>query len=577
MKRLLLAISFLILATVLPAQGPVWNWETNCGSTAGDKALDVAISSDGYVYSCGFYNDYGHFGSIDLTPSNWSKNAYLAKQDMFGNYIWVRYCDSGLDDRALGLTIDKDGNIIITGTYWSNMTVGPYNLNGSADHVFVIKYDPAGNLIWAICGGGNGDDHGYDMVTDANGDIYITGYLSTHYGPPTCTATFGTLPQFTYTDSIAFVGKISSAGQWMWVQTFDGCDVQRDNDIAIDQQGGIYVVGGFYGANRNFGPFLMSSVANSRDIFVIKYDSNGNFQFANQVGGYNDDRANGIICGADNRLYITGEFRAEIYFDGDTLNNNGGPGGKDIFVAKMDINGGWIWASKAGSDKGGESGRGITATNQHCIFVTGQTKGDTCRFGDSLYVNTTNDSIQIFVAGIDTAGIWRWVVECGGPGEDKGYGIEADESCRLYFCGFFNGPTATFGPFTQTTYGTKDGFTARLDVTCFDYVSDTLSGIGPVAGNRCSPRISSILVPNGYAETDNVQIQNRDCMSEGEWIIYNALGQPVFVTRDMNYAWTGTDLQGNQLPSGTYFYVLNYRENNSEVLQNASGHITLIR
>lgn len=574
--RYFFTLVFCLGAMTLFAQGPIWNWETNCGSSAGDKALDVAIGSDGSVYTCGFFNDNGNFGSIYLNNNSWSKDAFVAKQDPYGNYIWVNYVNSGLDDRALGVCVDKDDNVIITGTFWSYMTVGPYQLNGSADSPFVVKYDSNGNLIWAITGGGNGDDHGFDMVTDANGDIFLTGFLSTHYGPPTCTATFGSLPSFSYSDSIAFLARISAAGQWQWVRTFDGADVQRDNDIAMDNQGGLYVAGGFYGTNKNFGPITMSSVANSRDIFVVKYDVNGNFQWVNQVGGYNDDRANGIVFGADNFLYVTGEFRAEIFFDGDTLNNNGGPGGKDIFVAKMDINGGWKWASKAGSDKGGESGRAITATNQHCIYITGQTKGS-AMFGDSLTVNSGTDSIQAFVAGIDTAGIWRWVVQCGGLYDDRGYGIDADEQCRLYFCGYFSAPSATFGPITQTSYGARDGFTARLDVTCFDYVSDTLSGISPVASSSCTPRLNSILAPNGFAETDNVRIQNGDCIAKGEWTIYNALGEPVFVTTDMNSAWTGADQNGKLLPSGSYYYVLSYQEVNSEENYSSTGRIVLVR
>lgn len=570
--RYLYTLAFCFIVYCLPAQGPMWNWETNCGSSSSDKALDVALGSDGSVYSCGFFNDNGQFGpNIYLNNNSYSKDAFIAKQDPQGNYLWVNYVNSGLDDRALGVVVDKDDNVIITGTFWSTMTVGPYTLYGSADSPFIVKYNSAGTLIWAITGGGDGDDHGFDMVTDANGDIFLTGFLSTHYGPPTCTAYFGNLPSFTYSDSIAYLTKISSTGVFQWVRTFDGTDVQRDNDIAMDNQGGLYVVGGFYGTNKNFGPITMSSNAGSRDIYVIKYDSNGNFQFVNQVGGYNDDRANGIVCGADNMLYITGEFRAEIFFDGDTLNNEGGPGGKDIFVAKMDVNGGWKWATKAGSNSGGECGRGITSTNQHCIFVTGEAKGANVQFGDSLSLNTGTDSIQIFVAGIDTAGVWRWVVQCGGAGEDRGYGIVADDACRLYFCGYFSQTYATFGPFADTTYGLKDGYVARLDMTCFNYVNDSITVVDNQQ-QECSPRIASFLSPNSYA--DNVQIQNADCITKGEWIIYNIWGQPVFVTDNLKTAWTGTDNKGNFLPAGTYYYILNSTEGAAITL---TGHITLIR
>lgn len=568
----LLSLAFCFTLSCLSAQNPspVWNWETNCGSSSSDKALDVALSSDGYVYSSGFFNDNGQFGNIYLNNNSYSKDAFLAKQDPNGNYLWARYCNSGLDDRALGVCVDKDDNIIITGTYWSNMTVGPYQLNGNADHVFVVKYDPQGNLLWAICGGGTGDDHGFDLVSDQYGYLFITGFLSTHYGPPTCTATFGNLPQFTYTDSIAFVGCISPSGVWQWVRTFDGADVQRDNDITLDGQGGVYVAGGFYGTSNTFGTQTVTS-AGGRDIFVVKYDLNGNFQWVKTAGGPRDDRANGIAAGIDGRMYVTGEFRAELDFDGDTLNNNGGPGGKDIFVAKIDQQGNWLWASKAGSDAGGETGRAITCTNQHCIFVTGQCKGANVAFGDSISLNTGNDSVQIFVAGIDTAGIWRWAVQAGGDLEDRGYGIDADNNCRLYFCGYYSQTYAQFGPITDTTYGSKDGFVARLDVTCFNYTSDTLVNVPEPVANRCSPFVDQLLTPES-SDHATVSIRNGDCMETGEWKIFNVLGEQVFATTNLQHSWNGTDANGNYLPTGTYYYQLS-----SGNTVASTGRILLVR
>lgn len=569
MIRCLLIIAFCFFTHFLPAQGPIWNWETNCGNTSSDKALDVAMSSDGDVYTCGYFNDGGNFGSI-FVPGNPTKDAYVAKQDEYGNFIWVRSVDSGADDRALGVCVDKDDNIIATGTYWITTTIDTFQLQGSNDHCFVVKYDPQGNVIWAICGGGEGDDHGYDVVTDANGTIYITGFLTNHWAPPVCTATFGSLPQFTYSDSIAFVACISSGGVWQWVRTFDGCDEQRDNDIAVDNQGGVYVCGGFYGANREFGSVQLN--ATGRDIFVIKYDTSGNFQWVRQVGGDEDDRANGITVGADSMIYVTGEFRDEVEFGDDDLNNNGGPGGKDIFVAKIDPDGNWIWATKAGSDDGGESGRAITATNDHCIFVTGQASGYHVWFGDSLFFDANGKDVQIFAAAIDTAGKWRWAVQAGGIGEDRGYGIEADEECRVYFCGYFDPTYSEFGFITDTSYGAKDGFVVRLDVTCFNYVNDSVTNVDSPGEESCIPYVPSMLSIN--SDAPYVYIVNSDCIPNGTWTIYNLWGQPVFATEDLLYKWEGRDSNGNWLPAGKYYYVLTPGENDG---RSFTGQIILIR
>lgn len=548
-------LAALLVCTSLSAQQvPVWNWAVNCGSSSSDKALDVQVADDGYIYSCGYFNNTGTFGSITLSPGFYSKEAFLTKLDSSGNFLWAVTGGGYYDDRALGLTIDPSGNIIICGTYWSNCTFGPYTLGGSADHIFVVKYSPAGNVIWAKTGGGQGDDHGYDMVTNAAGDIFITGYLSTHYGPPTCNATFGSLPTFFYTDSIAFVARMSSNGTWTWVKTFDGTDVQRDNDIAIDSAGNIYVCGGYYGYNRQFGTTTLNSTAGSRDIFVAKYDENGNFLWVKSTGDSLDDRANGIIVGSDQKLYITGEFRDHCPFGPDTLNNNGGPGGKDIFVAKMDLDGNWIWAKKAGSNKGGESGRAIVENNRHNIFITGQCKGNV-DFGNDTSFNTGADSVQVFVAGIDTTGDWKWAVQCGSVLEDRGYGITTDSACRIYFCGYFDQPSATFGSQQLNTYGRKDGFIARLSETCFDYDNDSIIPPSP-SPDDCPITIPNIFTPNGDGINDAVYVSNDTCILYGSWYIYNRWGSLVYYSSDISAGWPATDNSGKPVSDGVYWYIL---------------------
>lgn len=547
-----LVVLFASVSLALSAQPPTWEWAVQCGNSSSDKALDVQVADDGSVYSCGYFNNNGTFGNIQLSPNAYSKEAFLTKLDSTGNFIWAVSGGGAFDDRALGLTIDYQGNIIITGTFWSNCQFGANALNGSADHIFVIKYDPAGNIIWATTGGGQGDDHGYDLVTDAQGNIFITGYLSTHYGPPVCNSMFPNLPVFTYSDSIAFVGRLNSNGQWQWVRTFDGTDVQRDNDIAIDSACNIYVCGGFYGYNRSFGSSTISSTAGSRDIFVTKYDANGNFLWVKSTGDSLDDRANGILYGSDHKLYITGEFRDHVPFGPDTLNNNGGPNGRDIFVAKMDLNGNWIWAKKAGSGSGSESGRAITENNQHNIFVTGNCKGNV-DFGNDTSFSTGADSVQVFVAAIDTTGDWKWAVQCGGTSEDRGYGITADSACNVYFCGYFDLPSAMFGPTQLTTYGKKDGFISRLSATCFEYTVDP-PPVPPPAD--CVVDVPNVLTPNGDGINDQLLVTNAGCILYGTWYIYNRWGNLVYSSQDVAAGWNATDNSGKPVSDGVYYYVL---------------------
>jgi hypothetical protein len=547
-KHLFLQGIFLLAILSFAKAQPIINWAAHCGGIESDKSLDVSVDQAGNLYTSGYYNNAGFFGSIYLNPGTASKEAFVTRMGPSGGFVWAVSGGGYFDDRTLGLCNDPQGNVIATGTYWSNSTFGPFSLNGSADHVFVVKIDLNGNFLWATTGGSSGDDHGYDLVTDPQGNIFITGYLSNHYGPTPGTATFGTLPSFTVHDSIAFVARLSPTGVWQWVKTFGGTDVEHDNDIAIDSLGNVYVVGGFYGT-KSFGPVSLTSTNNSRDIFVVKYDANGNFVWVTTTGDTLDDRANGITIDHEQHIYITGEFRDHVIFGADTLNNYGGPSGRDIFVGRMDLNGNWVWAKRAGSTSGGDAGRAITVNRNGNIFVTGQCRG-LVKFGNDTIFHTGSDSIQAFVAAIDSLGDWKWALHCGGPLEDRGYGIVADSACRLYFCGYYDMPNGQFGPHSLTTNGRKDGFMARIDGGCFTY--EAPDAIEDEVADECAPRLPSVFSPNG---SGCISVLDGWCVESMKCMIFNSWGQTVYQTKDPLFCWDGTSTNGTTLATGMYYYV----------------------
>ena len=563
----------LVFPFLLPAQQTTTiPWAVNCGNTSSDKALDVSLGADGNVFVSGYFNDNGIFGPISLLPNAYSKEAFVTCLDPAGNFVWAVSGGGNFDDRGLGLANDPQGNVLVTGTYWSSCNFGPINLNGSADHIFLVKIDPNGNFMWGVTGGSDGDDHGYDIVTDPQGNIYMTGYLSNHYFWGIGTAVFGNLPTFQVYDSIAFVAKLDPAGTWQWVQTFGGTDVERDNDLVIDSLGNVYVAGGFYGT-KQFGPNTLTSTNGSRDIFVIKYDAAGNFQWVKTTGDSLDDRANGITIDAQQNLYVTGEFRDHVPFGPDTLNNYGGPNGRDIFVARMTTAGSWVWAKRAGSTSGGDAGRAITCDTKGNVFVTGQCKG-TVKFGNDTIFATGTDSVQAFVAAIDTSGDWIWALQAGGPLEDRGYGIAVDTSCAIYFCGYFD-QSGQFGSNSLTTYGRKDGFIARIDGGCFVNDPPDTTAVPPPPA-ECTAIIPNVFTPNADGMNDLLGISDPSCITEMRWEIFNRWGQPVFFSSDPSMTWNGTGKGGEVLSEGVYYYAFEASfANGGQVAR--KGYVSLYR
>ena len=87
-------------------------------------------------------------------------------------------------DRGERITVDADGNLIATGYFTGTVDFdgdqsanqGNISSQGSAD-IYLAKYNANGVLLWAFGIGGSGRDEGKSVVTDAAGNVYVTGFF----------------------------------------------------------------------------------------------------------------------------------------------------------------------------------------------------------------------------------------------------------------------------------------------------------------------------------------------------------------------------------------------------------------
>ena len=576
MNRIIYFLFFLTIGNCAFSQ--TIDWLISGGGPKSDKATAIATDTSGNTYITGYFNEEATFGPfyIPLINPN-SKEIFVAKIDPQGNYLWVKSGSNYYDDRGLGICLDSMNNVFITGTCWGGITFGAlsvYNSSAFTDQIFVLKLDSNGNEIWLKNAGVDppgspyNDDHGYDLVAGKNGDIFITGFLSNN----DATAQFAifdniqvAVPPF---DSLAFIAKLSNAGVWQWVQTNDGVNGYRDNRITVDDENNVYVTGGFEGT-KTFGTTALTSFGAS-DIYVVKYDDSGNFIFAKQAGSPLDDRGNDIAFDHKDHLYITGEFKAKAAFDTDTLNNYGSDSDRDIFVARMSKNGIWDWAKKAGSKSGGDRGNGIVVNNTGNIFVTGQFK-DSAKFGGSLEINAGSDSIQVFVAAIDSLGKWKWVIQGGGPDSDRGNGISCDNKCNVYVDGFYS-DTIFFNSSTVTSSGGKEIFTLKLENACFTYDSPPTPPL-PLSTSAISA--SNVFSPNDDGVNDLFKIKTNDIASLN-CKIFNRWGTLVNEFSKLNEGWDGRSTSGLSCSVGTYYYVVTAKGTDGKDF-NEKGFLQLFR
>jgi gliding motility-associated-like protein len=557
------------------------DWLNVAGHFLSDKATKVVMDNEGNTYMTGYYNEQATFGPIVIPFSNpHSKEAFIAKLDPNGNFLWVRNGVNYYDDRGLGICLDNNNNVYVTGTCWGGIQFGPLYASSPSsytDNIFFVKLDSDGNFLYLdVVGCDEGDDHGHDVAFDGMGHIYVTGFISSvsfWQDGIEGEAYFGALSTHAPEDSLAFLAKFDIAtNNWLWVETFDGEDLQKDNRVAVDQYGNPYVCGGYRGT-VDFGAQTVTSNG-GRDVFVTKYDPNGNHILVATAGSTLDDRADGLVIGKDDHVYVTGEFKDHGIFGLDTINNNGGPGGRDIFVARMDLNGMWKWAKKAGSNGGHDRGTGICMNNKYNVFISGEFKG-LAKFGGDIELNSDLDSNQFFVAAIDTLGKWRWAKEGGGPLEDRAAAVACDTSCNLVVCGYFLDECSFESEFVQglTNFQIKkDIFVAKIKDACFGYNTPPIDPIDePVF---CETIEGNVFTPNNDGENDLYEFVSTCNSKKMSVTIVNRWGNEVYSSNELNQAWNGKDKNGNLLTEGVYFYVLTYQTENGAEVQK-KGYISI--
>ena len=245
----------------------------------------------------------------------------------------------------------------------------------------------------------------------------------------------------------------SSSSQTYFAVTFGGTGVDRGIDIAIDSSDNVYITGDF-SSTVNFGGGDITS-AGSNDIFVLKLNSSGTFQWVNTFGGTGDDRGIDIAIDSSDNVYITGDFSSTVNFGGGDITS---AGSADIFVLKLNSSGTFQWVDTFGGT-GGDTGIDIAIDSSDNAYLTGNFEG-TVNFGGGDI--TSAGTADIFVLKLNSSGTFQWVNTYGDTGTDVGIGIETNSSNNSYITGYFQG-TVNFGGGDITSAGDYDIFVLKLN------------------------------------------------------------------------------------------------------------------
>lgn len=309
----------------------------------------------------------------------------------------------------------------------------------------VCKNSSAQSFQWAQKAGWYAFDLGYGIGTDYAGNVYIAGKYE-------MTANFGGTKVTCAGNHDIYIAKYNSTGVFQWVRTAGGTGGDYARAIAVDSAGNSYVTGEIE-STAKFGLVSLTS-RGSNDVFVVKYNTNGDLLWAKNLGGgIASDRGLGISESKGN-VYVTGNFQGKAYFPGNTFLSSGG---MDIFIAKYNSAGDFLWIKQAGG-QGNDEAYAITNDFTGNAYITGYFSGTSNFSGTSISSFGGND---IFIAKYNPAGSLLWVKKAGGAANDQGLGIKADNSNNIFLTGGFR-LTSAFGSFSiKALGGDADIFIAK--------------------------------------------------------------------------------------------------------------------
>ena len=451
-KYLILSLILFSLAGTLflHAQEPSWIWAVGAGGVSNDNGWATATDDQGNLYVTGTFRDTATFGNFTLESAG-NYDIFVAKLDPDGNFLWVSQAGGTGADHSYDIVTSSSGNsIYIAGCFKGTSSFGNTTLI-STDTLFwdgyVAKLNGNGGWLWAKQVEGNGDDVCISIDLDYSAiHLHVSGNFQQN-------TTIGSTTLVNYGGSWdIFVARIDQEGNWEWAAQAGGINYDVCQGIAVDNTSFIYITGYFSGV-ANFGSTSLDS-GDFYAVYVAKLSYQGEWQWALMATGSANVEGYSIAVDSFYHPYVVGKFAETAEFGIHSISSNGN---KDVFIARADPQGFWLWVDSAGGQLEDRI-FDIAVDSNNFVYATGSFQ-NIAEFGNTTL--TSSGLYDIFVIKLDRYGNWIWAKRAGGTNSDIPQGIAVDNNGNSFITGY-SYDTLYFDSFTVPNLGDADIFIARL-------------------------------------------------------------------------------------------------------------------
>ena len=228
----------------------IWSNELSSGLRLQALAADTEFS----LYLTGSIEQ-----SLDGNKSKGGADIFLLKMYQMGPKRWSRTFGTPLDESGTALALQSDKAIAIVG-YVTQVENGSEDKREYHD-AFVIKYDSEGKQQWSYVIKGTKTEQSTVALWTPQGNLLVGGYTESSLETQSHSG-----------KEDAFLAKLDSGGELLWLRQFGTKENERPLGIALGTEGQIYVTG-FTEAQMDGAKY-----SGGRDVFLVQFNKDGEKQ-----------------------------------------------------------------------------------------------------------------------------------------------------------------------------------------------------------------------------------------------------------------------------------------------------------
>jgi hypothetical protein len=408
-----------------------------------------------------------------------------------------------------GVAVDSAGNAYVVGEFYGPTDFDPGPgvelLGGGYSEAFLSKFGPNGDRVWTRVWGLDSTQYNnirLDNIATYGGNVFVTGEFShaadLDPGPGVDEHTPNFSPDVYLSKEWpdVFFSKLDSDGNFLWARVLGGPSWDEIMGVTIDSNGNIYLCGKFWTTvDFDPGPGMQERTANGYvpgdeltnqpDIFVSKFDSQGDFLWVRTWGGDKYDYALKMAVDSEGNTLIWGTFSGIVDFDpGPGVDEHTSRSPLDCFLSKLDSEGNFLWVRTwpggnlkyapkptdvwVHNERNGWVGPecGLAVDGRGNTQISGMLYGSVdLDPGSGVEIHVEDDGMCAFLCQLDPSGNFLWARSWGFASSCE---ATIDDGGNVWLSGIFLGST-DFDPGAgvdeHTSNGDQDIYLSKLDST----------------------------------------------------------------------------------------------------------------